>query len=118
MYGLPSDFDPDIFVGRELETISFAVNVVVLAFANRLTVSVSGSLPYRAPGEKEMAVNRPPVAQTSLVSLVGRRVVTCELKSSRELILRFEGDGSLTLLDDSETYESYIVSTGDREIIV
>jgi hypothetical protein len=32
MYGLPSDFDPHIFVGRRLEAITFAENVIVLAF--------------------------------------------------------------------------------------
>jgi hypothetical protein len=45
VYGLPSDFDPTVFVGRELERITFGVNVIVLAFDGDLTVSVSSSLP-------------------------------------------------------------------------
>jgi hypothetical protein len=118
MYGLPRDFDPQIFVGRELETITYAVNVIVLAFAERLTVSVSGSLPYRTGPGVNPAVDRPPVPHTELVGLVGRTVVGTQLRSSRELVLDLEGGGFVTLLDDSETYECYLINTGDREIVV
>jgi hypothetical protein len=118
MYGLPNDFDPGLFVGRQLETITYAVNVIVLAFASHLTVSVSGSLPYRAAAGAHTEVDRPPVSGTRLVSLIGRSVVGFDLKSPRQLILEFDGGGSLTLLDDSDTYESYLISTGEGEIVV
>jgi hypothetical protein len=45
-------------------------------------------------------------------------VVGFDLKSPRQLILEFDGGGSLTLLDDSDTYESYLISTGESEIVV
>jgi hypothetical protein len=118
MYGLPSDFDAQVFVGRQLEAVTHAVNAIILAFGERLTVSVSGSLPYRAPGNPDPAVDRPPVAQTTLVGLVGRLVTSFTLMSPRELVLEFEDDGSLTLLDDSDTYESYLINIDDREIVV
>ncbi len=119
MYGLPNNFDPQIFVGRQLETVTYAVNVIVLAFADGLTVSVSGSLPYRVAGDAGVGeVDRPPVLRTGLVVLVGRTVLAFDLKSPRELSLRFKGGGSITLLDDADTYECYLISTGDREIIV
>ncbi|MDQ6745607.1 MAG: hypothetical protein M3Z27_06300 [Actinomycetota bacterium] len=135
MYGLPTDFDPQIFVGRELETVTYAAGVIVLSFAAPLgvtgtlaarvaaqsppiSVSVSGSLPYRANGEADLAVDQQPVVQTSLVSLIGRAVFAFELKSPRELVLAFEGGGCLTLLDDCDRYEAYTINTGDREIYV
>ena len=118
MYGFPNDFDPQVFVGRELETITYAVNVIVLAFADRLTVSASGSLSYRVANDAETGVDRPPVIRTSLVNLVGRTVLAAELKSARELVLEFDGEGSVTLLDDADTYECYLITIGDREIIV
>jgi hypothetical protein len=118
MYGFPKDFDPLIFVGRELETITYAVNVIVLVFADRLTVSASGSLSYRIANDAETGVDRPPVIRTSFVSLVGRTVLAAELKSTRELVLEFDGGGSVTLLDDAGIYECYLISIGDREIIV
>ncbi|HLQ15028.1 MAG TPA: hypothetical protein VK256_04125 [Candidatus Eisenbacteria bacterium] len=118
MYGLPNDFDPQIFVGRRLETVTFAVNVIVLAFGDQLTVTILGSLPYFPAGDVEIRVDRPPVSSTSLVSVVGRNVVAFDLKSPRELILEFEGRASITLLDDSDSYESYLIKTGKREIVV
>ena len=118
MYGLPDDFDPNIFVERQLESVTYGVNVIVLAFANRLTVSISGSLPYSVDEHAEVRVDRPPVLSTVFVSLVGRIVRSFDLKSPRELILKFEGGGSVTLLDDEEMYECYLINTGEREIVV
>ena len=118
MYGLPSDFDPQIFVGRQMERVTFAVNVIAISFDNQLTVSVLGSLPYRPAGELENLVDRPPALRTRLVSLVGRNVVAFDLKSPRELNLEFEGGASITLLDDSDSYECYLINTGKHEVIV
>jgi hypothetical protein len=118
MYGLPSDFDPHIFVGRRLEAITFAENVIVLAFDEQLTVSVSGSVPYRGAADAELSVDTPPVPTTTLVTLVGGVVAATDLRSPRELILQFEGGASATLLDDSDDYESYLINTGTREIVV
>lgn len=118
MYGLPSDFDPQIFVGRELETITYGVNVIVLVFDDRLTVSISGSLSYSVADGADIAVDRVPVSHTSLVRLAGRRVEKFDLRSPQELVLRFEGGGHVTLLDDSELYECYLINNGDDEIVV
>jgi hypothetical protein len=118
MYGLPSDFDPQIFVGRELEAVTYAVNVIVLAFTPQLTVSVSGSAPDRPTQDRDALIDRAPVAESELVSIVGDSVVTVELKSPRELILELARGGEITLLDDEDMYECYLINTGDREIVV
>jgi hypothetical protein len=116
MYGLPSDFDPAIFTNRELERVTFGANVIVLGFSNDLTVSISGSLPYEDVSGVER-IDRPPTASTRLIGLVGQSIRGVDLKSPKELLLRFER-GSVTLLDDSEFYECYLIHDGDREIVV
>lgn len=118
MYGLPSDFDPQIFVGRELESITYAVNVIVLSFSDQLIVSVAGAVPYRIGKDAEPSSDRPPAGRTKLVSLVGRSVQTFDLKSPRELVLGLGGEACVTLLDDADNYECYQISTREREIIV
>lgn len=118
MYGLPADFDPSVFVGRDLESVTFAVNTIVLSFSDRLAVSISGRVPYRGPKSAESGVDDPPVSRTTLTTLVGHKVRGFDLLSPRELVLDFGDGGSITLLDDSDTYESYLINTGDREIIV
>ena len=118
MYGLPNDFEPNLFVGRRVESITFAENVVVLSFSEELTVSISGTVLYQESPDSTVKRERPPVSHTSLVGAVGRAVEGTELKSPQELILRLEGHFSVTLLDDSEAYECYMISMRDREIVV
>lgn len=118
MYGLPGDFNPDVFVGRRLESITFAENVIVLAFSGAVTVSISGTVLYQAAADTPQRRERPLTTHTSFVSAVGRAVETTELKSPQELILRLEKGFLITLVDDSDEYESYLISLGDREIVV
>ncbi len=118
MYGLPDDFDPDVFLGRRLESVTFAVNVVVLGFSDQLTVSISGTVVYQESPDSGERREQPPAVQTSLIAAVGRAVETTELKSPRELVLWLEKGFRLVLLDDSDMYECYLISLGDREIVV
>jgi hypothetical protein len=118
MYGLRSDFDPSVFVGHRLERVTFAENVILLVFSEALTVSISGTVLYQDAADTSPKRERPPVAHTSLVGAVGRTVEATELKSPQELILRLEGGFSITLLDDSDEYECYLISVGDHETVV
>jgi hypothetical protein len=118
MYGLPDDFDPSVFVGRRLESITFAENVIVLTFSESVTVSISGTVLYQEAAGVPQRRERPLTTHTSFVGAVGRAVEATDLKSPRELILRLGGGFLIKLVDDSDEYESYIISFGDREIIV
>jgi hypothetical protein len=118
MYGLPDSFDPSVFVGRRLTAVTFAENVIVLEFDPHLSVSVFASVSYRTATDTELATDTPPVTQTRLVDLVGRVVTSAIARSWRDLVIELERDASITLVDDSETYESFVIGLGDREIIV
>lgn len=118
MYGLPDDFDPGVFVGRRLESITFAENVIVLTFSEGVTVSISGTVFYQEAADTPRRRERPLTTHTSFVGAVGRTVEATDLKSPQELILRLEKGFSITLVDDSDEYESYLISLGDRDIAV
>lgn len=98
--------------------MTFAENVIVRAFSNTLIVSVSGTVLYHESPDGPERRERPMAAQTSLIGAVGRAVEATELKSPRELILQLERGFLITLLDDSDVYECYLISLGDREIVV
>jgi hypothetical protein len=117
MYGLPSDFDPDVFVGRELENVTFAQNLIVLRFTG-ISVNLEGTVPYKVSPSSDEQYESPPVVQSSLVGAVGRTVEATELKSPKELVLRLSNGFEVVLLDDSDQYESYLISFGEREIVV
>ena len=117
MYGLPDDFDPGVFVGRRLESITFAENVIVLTFSEAVTVSIAGTVLYQEAADTPQRRERPLTTHTGLVG-AGGAVESTELKSPRELILRLEKGFLVTLVDDSDEYESYLIALSDREIVV
>lgn len=118
MFGLPADFDAQMFIGRTLSSVTFAENLINLHFDEELTVTVLGSISYRTAAEGEETVDTPPLATTTLPGLVGRVVVSCQVRSPRELVVGFDGGGSVRFVDDSDMYESFTIRGADTEIVV
>jgi hypothetical protein len=118
MYGFPRDFDAEVLVGRELSSVTFAENLISLQWDEIVSVTILGSISYRVGLGTEEHTDSPPVSESRLVALVGRSVVASRIESPRRLVLLLEHAGSITLLDDSDAYESYIIQIGDRQIVV
>jgi hypothetical protein len=118
MYGLPRDFDPDIFRGRRLEAVTYAENVIVLVFSDHCTVSISGRVRYQTAADAPLVTEQPPVAHTCLVVAVGQTVEATNMRSPQELILHFERGATVTLLDESSSFESYLIEVDGRTIVV
>lgn len=118
MYGLPDDFDPQTFEGRRFSSVTFAENLISLAFDEAVIVTVLGSVMYRSSPDADDHIDTPPVSHTSLPSLVGRTVAVCKVESPQQFILDLGGGAALTFRDDSQSFESLIIRIGDQEIIV
>ncbi len=118
MYGLPADFDATIFIGRELEQVSFTVNTVRLAFADDVAITMESSFAFQAPGTEELVRQAPPVQASALMVLVGRKVCAARAENNGTLRLEFTAGGTLLCLDDSPQYESYHIWVGGKETIV
>lgn len=116
MYGFPPDFDPAVLVGSTLQVVSHAQNLVGLDFGE-IRVTAYGSVWYRTSTGGEEHVDTPPVTGTELVALVGRTVTSAELTSPRRLDLQLD-EGSVTLLDDSDDYESFTLRGGGLDLVV
>jgi hypothetical protein len=117
VHGLPADFDPKVFVGRELQQISFTVNTIHLTFDGEVAITLEGSFLLRAGPAAETTKHTVPVTDSSLMSLVGKRILEARREGST-LALEYEGGGLLACLDDSREYESYHLRIGDEEIAV
>ena len=74
MYGLPLDFDPSIFIGRELQQVSFTANTVQLAFDDDIAITLESSFIFQLDKAEEAVRQAPPVQISTLMSLVGRAV--------------------------------------------
>jgi hypothetical protein len=117
MNGIPHDFDPAVFVGHKLISVTFAENLINLTFDQAVMVTVLSSISYRDAKTGEQGTDQPPVSRTSLVSLLGQDVAASRVESKQQLVIELD-DGELVLRDDSQRYESFIIRVHDREIVV
>lgn len=117
MYGLPSDFDSGFFVGRSIESITFSVNTVHVAFDESVSISLQSAFEYRVDSSPTIR-QQVPVTESKLMQLVGCVVSRSESQSDGTLTLFFDGQRLLRCLDDTPQYESYRIGNGDKEIYV
>ncbi len=123
MYTLPNDFDAAIFVGRRVETLTFSENTINLDFGGdeRLLVTTESGVTYEFRDSNDIPVTRqekirPP--ETSLVRLVGKKVVSAAVRDNVNLQLQFENDDIVWFDGRSQQYEMYRVFAGARELVV
>jgi hypothetical protein len=118
MYGLPADFDPTLFLGRELEQVSFTANTVHLTFDGDASITILDTFEVRLVQGAAPVRQTPPVEQSNLMGLLGRRVVSAHRTATGTMALAFEQGGELLCMDESTQYESYTIRIGGREIVV
>ena len=117
MYGLPSGFDPSIFVGRELIQLSFTTNTLDILFDGDTAITLEGGFEFQRSAGDTPERQRVPVKASSLMSLLGARVQSATGTLSGALKLHFETGASLTCLDDVQ-YESYHIRSPTLNLTV
>jgi len=116
MYGLPEDFDGSFFVGCVLEIVSYTANSIFLGFGNEVSITSESSYECRFVGDEEyVETQRPPVAFSRLMQLVGHRVASVDVEQQGTLVLHFDGGHVFRCFDDQAGYESYQIAHGKEE---
>ena len=118
MYGLPSDFDPSVFVGRSVASVCYSENTTQIFLDDRTIITIWGSLAHSAVAEVAARTETVPTESSALMRLAGRTVVDASVNHGKNLRLKFDDGQVLECLDDSDQYESYSIATGDKQIIV
>jgi len=118
MHGLPANFDSSSLVGIKLSQVCFTANTVSLFFEKDVSITIMGSFIYRDKLSPAVNKQRIPLSSSNLMSLVSKVVRLAEAREDGTLILHFENEHALMLLDDSREYESYVIRIGNKEIIV
>jgi hypothetical protein len=118
MYGLPEDFDASVFVGRELQQVSFTANTISLVFDGDVAIAVESTIVLQLGSVAAPERQTPPVTSSRLMALAGLTVQSARSDRDGTLALDFGGGRSLTLLDDSSQYESYQIQMPGRQIVV
>src|SRR5690349_8706961 len=110
MHRLPDDFDPKFLVGHELGQICFTTNTVSIAFEGEIMITVGSTFVYKGPADDPGCREAVPAKTGHLLLLLGRTVKMATKAEGRHLVLAFDDGQELTILDDSDVYESYTIS--------
>lgn len=115
MYQFKKQIDWQGFLGRILESVTFTSTTVGLEFSHDLSVTVLNRALLRLGGGVEEPLE--PKIPSSISALVGQTVVRVA-RTDRQLLLSFEEGAQVVLVDDSDNYESVVVSLAGREYFV
>jgi hypothetical protein len=122
MYGLPKGVDLSFFVGKRLDSVSFAEFVMFFNFDDNVTVTLGSSFLHQQSKDAESPKfddrQSVPVKHSALMQLVGRSVVSATGDDEGTLTLCFDDGQRLSFFEDRCPYESYTFSDGEHEYIV
>lgn len=121
MHRIPEDLDTRIFVGADLSQVCFGAHVVGFEFsaAKRLTVTVQGAYIHAGPQtEGWIDEVRLPTQTSRLMQLTNHQVVQATRLDATRLRLDFDHGHSLTLIDDTDQYESFHINTDNSHWII
>lgn len=120
MYPLPDDFDPAVFVGLTLSRVAFTSNTIEFAFDRDTLIRALGEV--RHDGREGQATwydgATLPIRTSRLMQLLDATVDEAGIEPRATLVLRFENQHVLRVVEDTTAYECYHLHIGDRQIIV
>lgn len=118
MYGLPTDFDSRIFVGRTLQVVSVFVNQINFRFDQNVSVRLESVYSLQVAPGSETEIIDVPEFHPGLTKLLEKMVKNASAARDGTLALQFSNGAVLTFYDRTPAYEAYEISVGDRHIIV
>jgi hypothetical protein len=119
VHGVPENFDYDVFVGAVLESVSFGAYIVHLNFSSEksspLYIAVEGTFVHTGPeaGGWEDTV-RLPTKSSRLMQLTNHLVTAAARIDQTRMRIDFDHGHQLTLLDDTDQYESFQIKASGR----
>lgn len=118
MHDLPDDANLQALVGRRVTQITFAENLILFVLDDRASVTALTSFGYRKGDEGPTSVQHLTSNNTPLVGLIGKQVEEVIITRPREVVLRINDGSLLDFNDDSNIYESYMISIDGQEIVI
>ena len=119
MHGLPTTFDPTFLRGKSVESITFAAYQVNVYLDGNVWVQIEGRYSLLHGGKVIESVNTFPILQSTLLQLIGRKVVDVSF-TAKIGDIEFELENGLRLRLEGECgpYESYRLFDGQKELVV
>ncbi|SKA95689.1 hypothetical protein SAMN06295879_2062 [Agreia bicolorata] len=117
MYGFTTPSLWTVPPGKELTSVTFAVNMFTLQFDSRLKIDVLSDVIVSFPGRAETSVKAGSPDMRMLLELVGDSVLDV-LVQGESLLTFVMGGGGQIIFEDSPDYESYVFDVEGEEIYV
>lgn len=118
MYGLDRNVDLSFFNGKTLLQACFGVHELILNFDDGLSITVTSSLGICDKHDTLQICDDFRQAASSILAQLNRKVLSNKGEQNGTLTLFFEGGGIISLYDDSDKYESYVIKIGKNIIVV
>ena len=116
MKGLPPTIDLAPFSEAELIQLCFGVAQVQFHFSNQTSVYVESAMVVRGP-KGEQRVEDYVLGASLLTGLLGHHLLSAVRKEDGGLLLRFEDDVDVRVLNDSTRFESFQIRIGDQTYV-
>jgi hypothetical protein len=119
MYGLPQDFNGQVWTGRKLELICFGENSVYFHFERKLLITVMRSFSYVLSDDTQdpTPVDVPP-QQSDVMGLLGHVVTSVTNEGSGTLKITFDNGSILRCYDPPEPYEAYHIEEDGKMMLL
>jgi hypothetical protein len=119
MYKIDKAIDLTPLIGNELIQVCIGLYSVGLGFTNELNIAISGK--YSLAKNESIFLNgyaEDPDANKILVCLLQQSIESARVVDNNILAINFSGDYCLSLIDDTDLYESFIIRSEAFELIV
>lgn len=119
MYGLDESIDLGFLFNRKVEQICVGLYDVQVNINGGISIAIYGN--YEHVLSNNVLTSKDdmlPEAASSLLKLLGQKIVGEKRDGSKVLKLEFSNDSTLIIYDDDERYESYTIDGPDVSIIV
>jgi hypothetical protein len=117
MYKLDSSTNLSPLIGKELIQVCIGLYQVILRFTGELSITIQCLYFFSKEGDTFEGSGEDPSTSKNLVCLLGHSIESAEIQGDNKLIINFSNSCCLALVNDSEVYESFIVTDGIFEII-
>jgi len=118
MYGLSKTADIDFLSGRELIQVVVGLYQVTLNFDGDFSISIESEFDHLVGDSSQLSTRSLPIAATSLLRLLGSKVILTRNLGEGEIHLDFGQKGTVRLFDANRNTESYEIHGPGVDIIV
>jgi hypothetical protein len=118
MHGFEHDASFGFLQGLTLTQVCLGQYATQLHFGPQGSISMEGQYVHLTSEDREIVQPRSSCGPNELFRLLGQSVVEVAIISTERMLISFSNGDALTLIDDSEQYESFVVNWDQRIIVI